>query len=197
MVIEAIGASLEVAKQAVIEVSLSGVEAVHWNLEQILSSPEMTTSYEALNIPDVQLQPEQLNVELINLDGEAVAEVPLAEKQLYDSIGLEMNQVNGKDILVRNDIDPNIVDARGRTNMERMESGRSPLDGTGKEIELHHVRQNPDGCLAELTNAEHSGNYKMLHPDLDSPSAIDRAEFAKVRAEHWKERAVMMKAGGL
>ncbi|NRF93595.1 hypothetical protein HQN89_21870 [Paenibacillus frigoriresistens] len=197
MVIEAIGASLEVTKQTILEMGRRGVEAVHWNLEQTLSSPEMTTTYEALNIPDVQLQPEGLNVELYNLKGKAVAEVPLAEKQLYDTIDLEMNQVNGRDILLRNDIDPNITDARGRTNMERMESGLSPLDGTGKEIELHHLRQNPDGCLAELTNAEHSGNYKLLHPDLDSPSAIDRTEFAKIRADHWKERAEMLKGGGM
>ncbi|MFD1955299.1 HNH/ENDO VII family nuclease [Paenibacillus thailandensis] len=195
MAVQALGAvALEGGKQATIEISRRSVEFVHYSMEQIFSSPDAQPALEALNITG---QPEgmQPQVGLFNEQGVKVAEVPLEEKQLYDQAGLEMKEVNGRDVLVRSDIDPNLTDARGRTNMERMEQGLAPIDESGQGIELHHIRQNPDGPLAELTSAEHEGNFKLLHPDLENPSEIDRGEFAKVRSEHWKERAQMMKAG--
>lgn len=196
MAIETIGtAALEGLNQAAVETGLRGMELVHANLEQIMSHPDMNPVYEALDIPEIDVNPGLSETELVNQEGKVVAEVPAAEKELYDRIGLEMQEVNGRDVLIRNDIDPELVDARGRTNLERMEKGLAPIDETGREIELHHIRQNPDGPLAELTSREHEGNFKLLHPDLESPSAIDRTEFAKIRAEHWKERAQMMRMG--
>jgi len=195
MAIQAIGAAaLEGGKQAAVEISRRSVEVVHYSMENILFAPDVQPAFEALNIPE-QTEGIQSQVELVNEKGLKVAEVPLEEKQLYDNIGLEMKEVNGRDVMVRSDIDPNLTDARGRTNLERMEQGLAPIDESGQGIELHHIRQNPDGPLAELTSGEHEGNFKLLHPDLNSPSEIDRGEFAKIRAEHWKERAQMIKAG--
>lgn len=114
-----------------------------------------------------------------------------AEAKIYLNAGLEpRDDVNGKPALVRTDIDPDQKDSMGQTNLERMQSGRAPLDKEGKPIELHHVGQKQDSCLAELTRREHTGNGNdnILH-NKTKESEINRDGFAKERAEHWKARA--------
>ena len=112
------------------------------------------------------------------------------EADIYRSAELECKEVNGKDALVRTDIDLDRQDAFGKTNLERMESGKAPLDHDGKPYELHHIGQASDAPLAELTKAEHmsNGNDMVLH-DKQKESEIDRSEFGRERAEHWKARA--------
>lgn len=116
------------------------------------------------------------------------------EANIYDGAELEATEVNGRECLVRTDIDYNQVDDKGRTNLERMEKGLSPLDETGQPYELHHVGQKMDSPLAELTKKEHGsgGNYTTLH-EAKVESEISRVEFNKERAEHWKARAEEMK----
>jgi hypothetical protein len=114
-----------------------------------------------------------------------------AEAKIYLDAGLEpRDDVNGKPALVRTDIDPDQKDRIGQTNLERMQSGRAPLDKEGKPIELHHIGQKQDSCLAELTGREHigNGNDNILH-NKTKESEINRDGFSKERAEHWKARA--------
>lgn len=91
--------------------------------------------------------------------------------------------------MIRTDIDYDQVDDKGRTNLERMEKGLSPLDKDGQPYELHHIGQKMDAPLAELTKKEHisDGNYNVLHESKESE--ISRSEFNKERADHWKARA--------
>ncbi|WP_449551127.1 HNH/ENDO VII family nuclease [Lelliottia amnigena] len=112
------------------------------------------------------------------------------EAQIYLDAGLECETVNGKDVLVQPDIDPDQVDELGRTNLERMEKGLPPQDADGKPYQLHHIGQNADSPLAELTQSEHmgGGNNKILH-DVTKDSEIDRYDFQKERTDHWKQRA--------
>jgi hypothetical protein len=112
------------------------------------------------------------------------------EAKIYTDAELECSKVNGKDALVRTDIDLDTTDDFGRTNLERMESGKPPLDTNGKPIELHHIGQTADAPLAELTKSEHmsNGNDSVLH-DKTKESEIDRTSFQKERAEHWQARA--------
>lgn len=112
------------------------------------------------------------------------------EAQIYIDAELECMEVNGKDALVRTDIDLDAKDDFGKTNLERMENGKPPLDKNGKPIELHHIGQAADAPLAELTKSEHmsNGNDSVLH-DKSKESEIDRTSFQKERAEHWKARA--------
>ena len=65
-----------------------------------------------------------------------------------------------------------------------------PKDSDGKPYQLHHIGQNADSPLAELTQSEHigGGNNKILH-DVTKESEIDRGDFKTERAEHWKARA--------
>lgn len=117
------------------------------------------------------------------------------EAQIYLDAELECQEINGKDALIRTDIDLEQTDDFGQTNLERMEKGLAPLDSNGKPYELHHIGQNADSPLAELTRSEHmgGGNNKVLH-DVTKESEIDRNEFNKERAEHWKARAEDIKS---
>lgn len=112
------------------------------------------------------------------------------EAQVYLDAGLECKTVNGKDVLVQPDINPDQMDELGRTNLERMEKGLPPKDADGKPYQLHHIGQNADSPLAELTQTEHmgGGNNKILH-DMTKESEIDRGDFKTERTEHWKQRA--------
>ncbi len=119
-----------------------------------------------------------------------------AEANIYKDAGLEAKEINGKPALVRTDIDLEQKDFFGTTNLERMEAGLAPLDKNGRPIDLHHIGQRQDSCLAELTRAEHcgSGNDNVLH-NKRQESMINRDGFAKERAEHWKARAADFNAG--
>ena len=112
------------------------------------------------------------------------------EANIYTTAELECENVNGKDALIRTDIDIDQKDDFGNTNLERMEKGKPPLDKDGRPIELHHIGQTADAPLAELTKSEHmsNGNDSILH-DKSKESEIDRTEFKKEREEHWKARA--------
>ena len=103
---------------------------------------------------------------------------------------LEPAQVNGKDALIRTDIDYDQKDEFGKTNLERMKLGKPPLDADGNPIELHHIGQKSDAPLAELTRGEHrgNGNDNVLHDKLKE-SEINREDFGKERKEYWKARA--------
>jgi hypothetical protein len=116
------------------------------------------------------------------------------EAEIYKNAGLQEVEINGKNVLVRSDIDWEQKDSMGRTNKERAEAGLSPINKDGDIIELHHIGQKNDGQLAELTPGEHRGkeNYSVLH-DTQKESAIDRVVFNSERNEHWKARA---NAGG-
>jgi len=114
----------------------------------------------------------------------------LEEYAHYRMLGLEEMEVNGKPCLVKTEIDPNQKDEFGRTNEERMKNGLPPLDKNGEPIELHHIGQKPNSPLAELTKDEHrgKGNDGILH-DKTKGTEIDRVEFSREKAQHWKARA--------
>ena len=111
------------------------------------------------------------------------------ERRIYEQANLEPQEVNERECLTRTDIDPDAVDGRGRTNLERMQNGNPPLV-EGQSIDLHHIGQKNDAPLAELTQQEHRGpgNSLILH-DKIGESEINRYEFKKEREEHWKARA--------
>lgn len=113
------------------------------------------------------------------------------EAKIYLDADVEPTVINGKDVLVKINIDLEQKDGFGQTNLERMQQGKAPLDQNGKPYELHHIGQNKDSPLAELTQQEHrgKGNDTILH-DKQKESEIDRQEFSKEKAEHWKARAM-------
>lgn len=120
-----------------------------------------------------------------------------AEANIYEKANVRYDQINGKEVLCKDDIDyDQIVDEEtGETNLDRMKAGKAPLDKDGNPIELHHIGQEPDSPLVELTRAEHRGvgNDNILHNKVDE-SCIDREGFGRERAEHWKARAAKIES---
>lgn len=106
------------------------------------------------------------------------------EADILQKANVHEEDINGKKCLVRDDIDMDQKDDKGRTNRERMEQGLAPLDKNGDSITLHHIGQENDSPLAELTKNEHS---KIPNPKQESQ--IDRQNFDKERAKHWETRS--------
>ncbi|MFA9459127.1 HNH/ENDO VII family nuclease [Halalkalibacter sp. AB-rgal2] len=87
-------------------------------------------------------------------------------------------------------INPNMKDARGRTNLERMQKGLAPLGPDGKSINLHHTTQRNESSIAEVTQTFHKDNSSVIHINPNTiPSGINRSEFNKWRTDYWKNRA--------
>jgi hypothetical protein len=116
------------------------------------------------------------------------------EYQVFNKAGLKATMVNGKSALVRTDIDLSLVDEYGRTNLQRMKLGLSPLDSAGNYYELHHIGQEAEGTLAILTQSEHDNS--VLH-GFKAISEIDRDAFAVQRRNFWKTMAKMLESGGI
>jgi hypothetical protein len=113
------------------------------------------------------------------------------EKSIYNEAGLEKQVINGREVLIQPNLDLNKeFGPSNETNLERMRNGYAPLDENGNPYQLHHIGQNMDSPLAELTRDEHcsNGNYNVLHTK-EGVSEIDRKEFMIERSNHWRERA--------
>ena len=123
------------------------------------------------------------------------------EYGVYKKANLKNTKVNGRDALVQN-IDWNykskLPDGTIVTNLDRIDKNLSPIEAaTGKPYELHHIGQKPDSPLAVLTQAQHHGNDAILHVS-NKVSEIDRAAFAKIKKEFWKDLAKQaVENGGL
>ena len=112
-----------------------------------------------------------------------------AEYNVYKSAGLKQAKVGKKLALVRK-IDPNRVDAKGMTNLQRMKKGKAPYDETGHKYQLHHIGQKKDSPLAILSWDEHVNNSKILHT---AKKGIDHGnKWKKQRKAFWKAYAKMM-----
>ena len=114
------------------------------------------------------------------------------EAQIYKDANLSVESVDGKDCLIRTDIDyEQVVD--GETNLERMKRGKAPMTKDEQLVELHHIGQKHGSPFAELTTIEHRGpgNDMILH-DKTRESEIDRYAFRNERETYWKNRAAII-----
>lgn len=114
------------------------------------------------------------------------------EAQIYMDAGLVEGEINGKPALLQPKIDGKAYNEPkwpDWNNKELAEEGYPPRDKNGRPYELHHIGQNPDSPLAELTYEQHhsDGNFKILH--TFDESFIDRGQFNKERKEYWSERS--------
>ncbi|MEH6942061.1 HNH/ENDO VII family nuclease [Bacillus sp. JJ722] len=155
-------------------------------------APE-TNVMEPLKVSDVDITDETFGFEKYTSLETALEKATEAEKQVYDKANVEAGEVNSRDVLKRTDIDYDAKDAFGKTNLDRMEQGKAPLID-GKPVELHHIGQEMDSPLAELTQTEHRGpgNDAVLH-DKQKETEIDRNKFNAEREDHWKARAEQCK----
>lgn len=118
----------------------------------------------------------------------------IEEYNVFKNANLKPMVLDGKSLLVRNDINLDLVDEYGRTNLERMKLGLSALDENGLSYELHHVGQSADGTLAILSRSEHDN--AVLH-GYKAVSEIDRNAFNKERKQVWMALANLIENGGI
>lgn len=91
----------------------------------------------------------------------------------------------------RNDlINPKLVDAAGRTNLQRMQKGLAPIGSDGKSLNLHHMLQTNSSPIAEMTQTFHKTNHSTIHINPNTiPSGINRSQFNSWRRSYWINRA--------
>lgn len=94
---------------------------------------------------------------------------------------------NGKNVSQRTTIIDKSKNCGGITSCEAMRNGNAPFSKSCSLIQLHHVLQEDDGLILELTQEEHSQNYADIHKHTNI-SEINRLEFDKWRRDYWKER---------
>ena len=76
-----------------------------------------------------------------------------------------------------------------------MKKGIAPIGPDGESMELHHMIQENEGALAEVTDTFHRKNYDTLHIyPRETPSNVDRSAFDAFRKRYWKNRAKEFKA---
>lgn len=118
------------------------------------------------------------------------------ELKVYQNEGLVESTVNERIVLKDNSINPDLIDEKGRTNLQRMEKGLAPIDENGRPYNLHHIGQNADSPLAELKDDVHKKNDATLH-DKSKPTEVhgsnSEVNWDKERSDHWKARAEEIK----
>lgn len=108
------------------------------------------------------------------------------EYRVFQEANLMPGMIGNKSALIKTDINPDWVDSKGRTNLERMRQGLAPQDSTGTPYELHHVGQKKDGTLAILTRSEHDNPH--IHGFLERTEAhAEGAQWDAERQAFWKE----------
>ena len=115
------------------------------------------------------------------------------EYQVLKEVGLKPAMINGKTALIRGDIDLDLLDEFGRSNLKRMSLGLAPLEANGISFELHHIGQEADATLAILTQTEHDN--AALH-GFKAISEIERDAFAIQRKKFWKTMEKVLSGGG-
>lgn len=180
-------------------------ESVIQQVKEVKEATNTETSLESIDIAEnssleaLEAENQYLENQNIETSFKSISEVNIGvlEQKIYDDAGLEKRTVNYREVLIQPNIEYHtplgIPGNETQTNLERMDAGYAPLDENGNAYQLHHIGQENNSPLAELTNEQHqaNGNYSILHTK-EGPSEINRKEFNEQRAEHWKERAVQI-----
>lgn len=105
------------------------------------------------------------------------------EYEVYKNAGLNTEMINGRAALTQGIDLESVVDDAGRTNVQRIMDGLSPIDpATGHAYELHHIGQKSDSIIAVLTREQHD------LPGLHGESfGVDHGkDWQKVVRQFWK-----------
>lgn len=103
----------------------------------------------------------------------------------------KIKRLNGKNVAQRDKLINKMKKCGGKNSCESMRQGGAPFDDKCFPIQLHHVMQEDDGIIMELTQDEHFGNYSQLHKH-SNVSEIDRTSFDNWRRTYWKQRAASL-----
>ena len=139
---------------------------------------DVTESTQETNSEGLTEQEKQLIKEKTGWSDKIVDAIRTKEEaQVYIDAGLVEGEVNGKPALLQPKIDGKACNEPKWpewSNKDLAEEGYPPRDKNGRPYELHHIGQNPDSPLAELTYEQHhsDGNFKILHTFEESSIAL-------------------------
>lgn len=184
-------------KEVVNEVSKKSFNEVYSNLqpnELISKSQEIGITFDNTEIQNMLKELDKALVKEISPYSNEINEFIKNPNELkvYENANLEESIVNDRLVLKTNEINPNLIDSFGRTNIERMEKGLSPIDESGNSYNLHHIGQKMNSPLAELTQHEHNIYDKILHDKTiktEIHNDTNELNWSKERKEHWQTRA--------
>ncbi|WP_165887033.1 T7SS effector LXG polymorphic toxin [Scopulibacillus darangshiensis] len=101
----------------------------------------------------------------------------------------------------RKDIDLDLIDPKtGKSNLELMKKGRSPVWKDGTAVELHHLIQKEPGSMVEIPASMHDEYTKILHGLVKNGGSfrndpVLRKQYDNFRAKYWRWRAKQIDKG--
>ena len=107
------------------------------------------------------------------------------EKSLMNSKNAQKVYLQGRSVIKRD------VFQCTPQNIALMKQGKAPIGIDGKKIHLHHLKQQKNGGLIELTATEHTRHSAILHRYVRKESEIsDRnGDFMRFRKLYWQKRS--------
>ncbi len=153
------------------------------NIENLQAQYKLTSNANDLyHINDSFNKP--FNISDLDIDLSAYNEV---ERKFLEESSFDV--IDGKIVAKRNKIfNAQEKDGNDKSNLERMQEGNAPLCKDGMSMELHHLKQEDEGIVIELTSTEHKKYYKDLHLNKKE-SEIKRNAFNVFRRNYYKKRA--------
>jgi len=108
------------------------------------------------------------------------------EKELMISQNAKKDFIFGRSIIKRD------IFECSKSNIVLMKKGLAPIGKDGFKVHLHHLKQQKNGNLIELTQTEHNQHSSILHRYIKKGSEItDRgSQFQLFRTKYWKYRAI-------
>lgn len=124
---------------------------------------------------------------LVKLGGKSFKNLNAVEKKLLKSSRL--SEISGVMVAKRNHIF-----RPTKENLERMKDGKPPFGIDGQGLELHHLKQEKNGVIVELTYTEHKKKYdKDLHfcrSGMQCTTEVKHDnEWNALRQRYWRARA--------
>jgi len=118
--------------------------------------------------------------------GNEIRRITRLEKNLISSGHATKQKIFGRTVVKRKIFQCN------QKNISLMLKGNSPFGFDNKRVELHHLKQQKNGSLIELTQTEHNQHSKVLHRYVKNGSEITdrKSGFSSFRNKYWKSRAL-------
>lgn len=111
------------------------------------------------------------------------------EQNLINSKNAKKLKINNRTVMQRN------VFPMSKKNIKRMKTGKAPFGYDGEIVNLHHLKQQNNGILVEMSKKEHLEHSKILHR-YTKKSEINRDAFNTERVKYWQSRAISYVARG-
>lgn len=120
-----------------------------------------------------------------------------AEYEIYKKAGLAATKMPDGTMALLREIDWNLVDQYGRTNVQRVLDKLAPIGPDGMPFELHHVGQRADSPLAILTWTEHhKEGFSILHYKEEGKNVAESV-WKKQKEDFWKNVLKMAQEAGM